>query len=334
LRSAPFAAGGDNDDSPGPDGQPGPETMGAAGKRDSSPVVLVGYNPDGSPCLQSNPDCGHSCKGWVQGYGLGGNAKSDGNVLGLTYAMGGVMGGAERWVDDCHMFGFWGGYVGSNVESDGNQKISGGQFGGYMFSDNDTSYSIWLGGFEFDGYNTERQMAFDGIDRLASASYDGWQGFGYWERGVTYGSCNRVLQPFVALQYIYLRQNSFTESGANSVDLLSGGLDTRSFRSMLGARMQYALYSRNGKRFLPEIHALWLHEYLNSDTVVTANFAGPTTPGSFAVNGLDLGRDWVMLGASTTWELGGGWNMFVNYDCQTNSQQTLHVGSGGLGHMW
>ncbi len=295
LRSAPFAAGGD-DDASGPDGGPGPTEVSSAGKRGgSAPVVLVGCNADGSPCLQECPDSGHCCKGWVQGFGLGGSAKSDGNVLGLDYAMGGVVGGSERWVDDCHMFGFWGGYVGSRVESDGNQNINGGQFGGYMFSDNETSYSIWLGGFEFDGYNTERPLAFDDINRLATASYDGWQAFGYWERGVTYGSCNRVIQPFVALQYIYLRQNGFVESGANSIDLLTGGLDTRSFRSLLGARLQYALYARNGKRFLPEVHALWMHEYLNSDTVVTASFAGATTPGAFAVNGLDLGRDWAMV---------------------------------------
>ncbi len=338
LRSAPFAAGNDDDGS-GPECDVGPTDVGANGKRGgSAPISLVSCNADGSPCCDQCPcpDDGHHCccNGWVQGFGLGGSATSDGNVDGLTYAMGGTVGGAERWVDDGHLFGFWGGYIGSTVQTSRNQNINGGQFGGYLFSVDCSSYSIWLGGFEFDGYNTERQLAFGDINRLATANYDGWQAFGYWERGVTYGSCNRVLQPFVALQYLYLRQNGFTEAGANSVDLVTGGLDTWSFRSMLGARFQYAMYARNGKRFLPEVHALWMHEYLNSDTVLTASFAGGGTPGAFAVNGLDLGRDWAMLGASTTWELGGGWSMFVNYDCQTNSQQTFHVGSGGLGHMW
>jgi uncharacterized protein with beta-barrel porin domain len=93
---------------------------------------------------------------------------------------------------------------------------------------------------------------------------------------------------------------------------------------------------RTGRRSLPEIHAYWLHEYLDSHTIVDATFSptpdGGSTP--FIAHGLDFGRDWAVLGASFTWELPGGWSMFVNGDIQTNNEATMYLGSGGLGHVW
>ena len=157
--------------------------------------------------------------------------------------------------------------------------INGGQFGGYFFMDDGFSYYTALGGLEFDGYSTSRLLDFDDVNRTAVSNYDGWQSFAYLERGFSFQSCMSVFQPFVAIQYIYLRQNSFTESGADSVDLAGGGATANSLRSMLGARWQYAMMNRNGLRTLPELHALWMHEYLDSNTSVSEQFS-PTPTGS------------------------------------------------------
>jgi len=40
------------------------------------------------------------------------------------------------------------------------------------------------------------------------------------------------------------------------------------------------------------------------------------------------------IGANLTWEMLGGWSMFVNGDIQTNAQTTFYVGSGGIGCQW
>jgi outer membrane autotransporter protein len=178
-------------------------------------------------------------------------------------------------------------------------------------------------------------LQFDDINRTATSTYGGWQSFAYLESGFSFQSCMSVFQPFVALQYIYLRQNAFTEAGADSVDLAGGGATANSLRSMLGARWQYAIVNRNGHRTLPELHAMWMHEYLDSNTSVSAQFS-PTPIGSsaFSIQGLDFGRDWAVLGANLTWEMHDCWSMFVNYDIQTNDRETIHVGTGGLAHMW
>jgi outer membrane autotransporter protein len=201
--------------------------------------------------------------------------------------------------------------------------------------DDGFSYYTLLGGFEFDGFATNRLLQFDDVNRTATSDYFGWENYYYLERGFSFESCNSVLQPFVALQYIYLHQNSFVESGANSIDLAGGGVPTNSLRSILGARAQYAIYNGKGRRVLPEVHALWLHEFLDSNTIVRATFSPvPTGSSGFTAQGLDLGRDWALVGANFTWEMLGGWSMFVNGDIQTNAQTTFYVGSGGIGCQW
>ena len=275
--------------------------------------------------------------GWAQGFGLGGSAKADGNADGIKYDAGGTIAGIERWVDDTRLLGFYGGYVGTGAANTAapNDSINGGNFGGYLYTDDGFNYYILAGGFEFDSYNTNRTLNFGDIDRLAKSSYFGWQGYTYLERGLSFESCNTVLQPFAALQYVYLGQGSFTETGADSIDLTTGGLSTNSLRSLLGARLQYAILQRNGRRSMPEIHAYWMHEYLDSHTVLDATFSPvPTGSSGFGVHGLDMGRDWAVVGASFTWELCCNWSMFVNYDAQVNNQQTVELGSGGLSHLW
>jgi uncharacterized protein with beta-barrel porin domain len=328
LRAAPFAPGGPL--SMADDGKP--SRAGAA------PIALVSEGPDGEPEMQCAPDqyCGNRWSGWSIGYGSGGSAQSDGNATGVHYGMGGVIAGLERWEDDCHLIGAYGAYVGSNVEAsnDQNATMNGGQFGAYVFGDDGFNYYTLLGGFEVDGNTTNRTVSFISPVSPNSANTSDWQSFLYAERGVSFEEANYVVQPFVGLQYLYLRQNGFTESGGNTaLDLTGDGDTTNSLRSMVGARLQYAQINHSGRRTLPEIHAMWMHEYLDTSSGVQATMV-PIGGTPFIVQGLDMGRDWADLGGSFTWEMLDGWSMFVNYDLQINRQATYNIGSGGLGYSW
>jgi len=84
---------------------------------------------------------------------------------------------------------------------------------------------------------------------------------------------------------------------------------------------------------LPEVRALWLHEFLDTDSVVNS-FLAPIGGGSFAIQGLNLGRDWAIVGGGLRYELASGWQLYGNYDAQVNTQQVFHVGSGGLQYAW
>lgn len=304
-----------------------------------SPIVLASYSPnrDAPPVIaivQQRPT--DAWTGWAFGLGLGGKARTDGNAKGLGYDMGGTLLGIERELADNERFGFFGGYLGTQLHTTpGYQRgsIQSGQFGAYNYHDDGFNYYSLIGGLQFSGYDSRRLLQFDGIDRAASGNFSGWQGYAYLERGVKFQAAGSILQPFAALQYIYLRQNSFVETGADSLNLNVAGLDANSLRSQLGGRLQLGGLSGIHGRLVPEVRAIWLHEFLETTSVVNSFFA-PIGGGSFAVQGLNLGRDWALLGGGLRWDRPNGWSLFGNYDAQVNSQQVFHVGSGGVSYEW
>ncbi len=303
----------------------------------TTPIVLAGYGQSGGTAqsVLVSRAVHSEWRGWGFGYGLGGSAQSDGNAAGLNYALGGTLLGAETSYDDAGRLGFFGGYQGTSLQLNGltqSARANGGMLGAYLHKDDGFNYYSLIAGLQFNGYSERRLIDFDGIHRQASGAFSGWQSYGYFERGVAFRTARCTLQPYGALQYIYLRQNNYTESGAGVLDLAVSGIDANSLRGLVGSRLQYDRPLDNG-RLLPELRALWLHEFLDPTSVVNAYF-GPIGGGSFAVSGLNLGRDWAILGAGLRYELAGGWNLYGNYDAQLNTQQVFHVGSGGAYYQW
>jgi len=275
-------------------------------------------------------------RGWSFGYGLGGSASADGNAAGLNYGMAGTLIGTDLSDDEGGRLGLFGGYQGTSLRLTGptqTSSINGGMFGGYMHQENGFLYYSAIAGAQFNDYKTQRIIQFGSINRTALGSFGGGQGYGYLEGGASFPTTRSTLQPYVALQYIYLQQNGYTETGADSLNQQVNNLDTNSFRSLLGTRWLFAQGIEAGRRLSPELRALWLHEYLDSQASVNSVFA-PVGGGSFAVQGVNLGRDWAILGGGLRWQLAGGWNIYGNYDTQVNTRQVFHVGSCGLEFVW
>ena len=176
---------------------------------------------------------------WGFGYGLGGNAQGNGNAAGLNYSLGGTVAGLEMR-DGNHLIGGYAGYVGSHLGSylaGQSVGVNGGQTGIYLRGDDGRNYYIVLGGMGADGYDSHRLMQFGGINTTASANYGGWQSQAYLERGITLQGSKGSIQPYAALQYLYVRQNSFTETGAGVMNLKVAGIDANSLRSLIGVRL-------------------------------------------------------------------------------------------------
>jgi uncharacterized protein with beta-barrel porin domain len=272
---------------------------------------------------------------WGFGYGLGGNASGTSNAAGLNYSLGGTVVGLET-LSENQAFGMYTGYVGSHLGSylsGQSVGVNGGQIGTYLRRDDGINYFILLGGMGADGYNSRRLMQFGGINSTATANYGGWQSQAYLERGVTLQGSRASIQPYAALQYLYVRQNNFTEAGAGVMDLKVAGIDANSLRSLIGVRLAGNSWYVNDRAITPVARALWLHEFLSTTTGLNAQFA-PVGGTNFAVTGTSLGRDWAILGAGLNWNLGRGWQTYANYDAQVNIQQTFHVGSGGFQYSW
>ena len=273
---------------------------------------------------------------WGTGYGIGGTVQTDGNAGGGSYGVGGTIVSLEKFLDDRHALGFFGSYSNLNLRVGApTQSAVGndGQFGSYLVGDDGFNYWMAAGSLGFTDNSANRQMTIGNIGRTARSDFDGWQSVAYGERGVRLNWGRTVFQPFTALQYIYVRQNALTESGADSVDLAVRGNDTNALRGMLGTRVARAWQTKYGPTVVPELRAIWLHEFLAPETVLNARFAG-ISGASFLTRGLNYGRDWAVLGTGVNWIVDSHFSLYANYDIQVNARQTFHVGSGGAQFTW
>jgi autotransporter-associated beta strand protein len=305
-----------------------------------TPVMSASYRSSASNTMPvlftSNRAWNSVWSGWTAGYGLGGNAQSDGNAAGATYGVGGTIVAIERPLDERTMGGFFGTYSGMSVQLQGlsqSATANQGSFGGYLLHNHGRSYLLAAGSAGFAGYRETRRMNFGNVNSTATGEYSGWSPSAYLEEGLRLPIAGCMLQPYGALQYIYVRQDSFTETGAGTLNQSVGGIDTNSLRGILGSRLSRTWRTESGRALVPELRAAWMHEFLEPTTILNATFA-PVGGASFAAKGLDFGRDWALVGGGTQFMLNQNVSLFANYDVQFNAVQTWHAGSGGLQLTW
>jgi len=205
--------------------------------------------------------------------------------------------------------GLTAGYAHTSVGLDGggNIDVNGGKIGAYA--------TIFWNGFYLDtaasggpsGYNTHRTA----LQGTASGSTDGADfdalvAVGYdWKKG------NLSIGPTASFQYSYIGLNSFTETGSLA-PLKFPDQNTESERTAFGAKASYE-WKIGQITVIPQVSAAWQHEFGATAYSVAANFA--TGAGnSFTVNGPDIGRDSILVGAGATVILNERVSTYLYYD--------------------
>lgn len=304
-----------------------------------SSVMLVSFDQPISyeqPCNHCRtPLCCQQHSGWIAGYGLGGRADSDGNADGFDYGLGGTQFAVERAFSRNWMGGIWGNMAWGNVDGQNlNERASleNYHFGGHLVGFDGCDYWIAMAGAGVNTADVSRTLSSGSLSQTASGDVAGMQTNVYIERGRSHSWRGMRVQPFGALQYVYLFQDDFTETGAGALNLSVGDVNSHSLRSVLGGRVSSSYCTRHGRRWTPEVRASWMHEFLDTNQVFSSNFAGAT--GAFAVDGVDLGRDWANVGVGVSLQVSANSRLFGGYDAQLNDHQVWHVGSGGFEAVW
>jgi outer membrane autotransporter protein len=302
------------------------------------PVIrLVSYDDESHESLvQRRARTRKARDGWMLGYRLGGEASSDGNAAGADDAFGGTLFGVNHWLGTEAMIGMYGGYSQTHVHTSGpdqDAQVDSAQVGGYLRHGARNGYWLANAGLGYDDYQTTRRVSFGAIDRTAQADYSGQQAIAYLERGFNGSWKEASVKPLAALQYIYNHQNNFTETGADSLNLSVDDIDTHSLRSLLGIDIERSVINSDGQRMDGRLHAMWMHEYLDTAGTLQTRFGAAGSP-AFQVRGVDLGRDFAMLGCGVGMETRSGATLFGQYDAQINDHQAFHVGSGGFQVSW
>jgi outer membrane autotransporter protein len=141
------------------------------------------------------------------------------------------------------------------------------------------------------------------------------------------------IQPLASIELTHVWRNSFTERGAQTLNLEVDSRDATSVRGSLGARIAKTWKKGNGVALTPELRVRCAHEFSHDDHLVKARFSG-SSAGSFTVKGDGPIRDSAVLGAGITGVLGEHLSLGIHYDVNLSSDQVAHAVAGGVMFRW
>ena len=260
---------------------------------------------------------------WTQGYGLGGTVASNGNAGGVNYGLGGTVFGLDRWADENTAIGVLGGYAGSSARDTlvpSSTSINGYQIGVYGIRTSGPLYLSNIDAYSNDTYQATRQIGTGREVLTAKSNTYSNQWAHYTELGGTCGSRSAGVQPFVGIQYIYLDQRAFGETGAGAANLLVGSQYTNSVRGSIGTRL-FCQRRYGNKIVMPVASARYQREWGDGTRLITSSFAGAPTV-AFNTAGNDLGRDFGLFGLGANVILSSRTTLYAGYDLQVAQRYT------------
>ena len=272
---------------------------------------------------------------WLSGVGGLGSVLGSANAGTMTYNFGGAAVGMDYRVRPDLLVGIGVGYIG------GTQWVSG--FNGQANTDG-VSASLYasytLGNFYVDGlagygYASNRMTRMIAIPGLSARTAQGTtaanQFLGQVETGWRFDvplSQPASVTPFVRLQGSTTTQNGFTESGADSLNLVVQQQTVNSLRSTIGVELAAAW-----QKTTLGLRLGWQHEFADTSRPMTASFSGaPGTP--FTVFGATPQRDSAVLGLGATFQVADATEVSLRYDGEVGGGTNNNALTVGLRMKW
>ena len=284
---------------------------------------------DASPIVESATAT--NWNSWALGTGMFSRTTNLGSVDNYNNDAGGFLVGTDyRWSEN-FVTGLYGGYDYSYVEYNGGGSTKGNSFnfGTYASYAKDGYYADAVIGGGYTGFQTKRSIEFSTIDRTASADPNSGQFTAGLNLGKDFEVGKFTLGPIIGAQYTYAGIGSFTESGAESLDLSLGQQNANSLRSTLGGRIAYTWNLNQKIALIPEVRMFWQHEFLNNPRNISSSLDGGNGA-AFDFETSDPYRDSVFAGVGVTAQFGERWNasLFYNVNFGSQTYQSNMVSAG------
>jgi len=266
--------------------------------------------------------------GWLDGYGVFANVDADANAAGYDYSVAGTTLGIDWRPSEEVLVGGALGYAHTALDFDAHDAFTSGdtiQTALYAAYTRERVHAGGLVRYAHGDYSSARSIAEGGFDARAKASLYGDEAGAFVEGGVVVAEFRGIrLQPMASFDYLHLWRSSFSERGADVLDLLVGSTEIDSMVLSAGARAHTEFEFQRDYIIAPELWVRWGHEFGDTEREIVAALRGaPNAP--FTVVGVEAARDSV--------HLGGGWsvrgpndlNLFIHYDAAINTAYTIHA---------
>ena len=229
---------------------------------------------------------------FVTGIGEFTDVDSTFNASGYDLATGGFTTGIDYRIGSHFAIGLTGGYAYTHADlvNDSSIAVNGGKLGLYATAFGSGFYldTAVIGGL--NGYDT-RRTALQGtasgdtlggdLNVLVAAGYD-------WKKG------GLSIGPTASFQYTLVGFGDFTETGSLA-PLAFPDQHAESFRTAFGMKASYD-WKIGPIHLIPEVRLAWQHEFGDTDYSLVSSFAN-RAGNTFTVNGAEIGRDSMLLGA-------------------------------------
>jgi outer membrane autotransporter protein len=276
---------------------------------------------------------------WIKGYSVTGNRHGDDTGSRYDYTIGGAIAGFDYLINPNIRAGVAVGYSKTSVDmkelqdNSDVESFQGAIYGSYV----PTSKNWYVDAafaYSKNSYETKRYLNFGNIYRVARGSYNGSDISGYLEGGYRVPVFWRITAtPLVSFLAMRNHTDSFTETGAGSLNLETNSNNTDSYQSGVGVKLSRELKAAKSFTLTPEFGAKWLHEFGDTEANINARFA-EAPAGSFVITNETTKRDAGVFSLNLTAKKGDMLSFFVGYDLGITSDQISHGFTGGLRFNW
>jgi outer membrane autotransporter protein len=242
--------------------------------------------------------------------GIGEFTKVDDTSVAHGYYLptGGVIFGADYLVSPHFAIGLTGGY--SHTNGDllySSLDVDNGTIGAYATAFGGGFYVNGAVTGVFDDYETHR----DAFLGTASGDTNGRDFNALVATGYEWRSGGLTIGPTFSYQYTYVEFDGFTEHGS-LLPLTFPDQNANSSRTALGGKISYDWHVGHAV-VRPEFRAAWQHEFGDTENSIIASFANGAG-NSFSVNGPEIGRDSLLIGAGAAVIFNDRVSVYAYYD--------------------
>jgi autotransporter-associated beta strand protein len=241
--------------------------------------------------------CNQKRNFWIEPFGNWLTLQSEHKQVGFRATTGGVAVGLDGEIADGWILGFGGAWNGTNVHwraQRGHADMDvfyGALYTDYMAENYSVGAALLIGR---DNYETTRDIRFTTIDRQSKAHYHGLDVTGQLTAAYYFGSPACQLFPYLVCDYLYLRNNSFQESGADSLSLHVDATNSSTLRAETGLAFRFTDRNYNDTICIsPLFGAGYVLEWPMHRSLFTARFNDE--PISYNVEGWKVTRQLLNL---------------------------------------
>jgi outer membrane autotransporter protein len=278
---------------------------------------------------------------WVQGIGAWQSIGADSNAGGVSQTVGGVIAGIDLPLAT-RFEGLQGGGAFSYTHGDlggsgGGESGTSDVYRGTVYGTQALGPAFIDGQFSY-GYTqmaTTRAINVPdiGLSQAATGSTSGSEYSTAFSGGYRYIEGPYLIEPSLGLAWDRVTRGAYAESNAGALNLDVNGSSLDSLRFSGGARAAASFTLDNGMQLRPELQARYAYDALTPASTTTIALQGvPGLP--FPLTGVNIGRSAAVLGAGVTLAQAGSLALYVDYNAELRSRETVHAVVGGLRLLW